>query len=68
MPSRHLSLPSIKNNPSRWFDLDRAGAGRPEAQRLSPQRDPPAPAEIFLELGVAVAAACGLAVIVGLAV
>jgi hypothetical protein len=42
--------------------------GKPKDDALTRRDGPPAPGEIFLEMGFVVAAALGLAVIVGLAI
>jgi hypothetical protein len=62
-PSLH---PSTER--ARSLDLDCTRAGTPTGQSASPLGGPPAPADIFLEMGIAVAAALGLAVVLGLTV
>jgi hypothetical protein len=49
-------------------DRGPAGANKPGDGAFQLRQGPPAPAEIFIEMGLVVAAALGLAVVVGLAV
>jgi hypothetical protein len=62
--SRH---PSTESGSSFGFSLARTHSGKPDDDTFTCGDGPPAPAEIFLEMGFVVAAALGLAVIVGLA-
>jgi len=58
---------STESGASLRLDLDWTRSDEPGKDALPQRHDPPAPAEIFLEMGFVVAAALGLAVVVGLA-
>jgi hypothetical protein len=64
-PGIHLSPGNraVHGRDLAWRGVDQAG--RKSCPRIG---DPPRPAEIFLEMGIAVAAALGLAVVIGLTV
>jgi len=69
MPSRNPSLHSSTGSacPHR-LGLDEVGPDGTTRRASSPLGGPPAPSEILLEMGIAVAAALGLAVVVGLTI
>ena len=58
---------STESGSSLRLGLDRTRSDNPGEDALPRRHGPPAPAEIFLEMGLVVAAALGLAVVVGLA-